>query len=175
MADHRTLYAISNDLLALYDRIEELGGDISSPEVEGLIDDWFAQLGAERDDKLDHYAAFIGELETRAQARRDEARRLTDRARRDEEQAAYLKGRLVDFFQQHGLKTVETRRYRLTVQRSGGKAPVVLSTDDPAALPEAFQRVKVSADLTAIREALERGEALDFAALGERGYYVRIS
>ncbi len=171
----RTLYEISQDLLGLYEHMETLGGDVSSPEVEQAIDAWFAALGQERDDKLDNYAALIQELETRAQVRKDEAKRLADRARRDAEHAAYLKGRLLGFFEQHGMKTVETRRYRLTMQRSGGKAPVVLKTDDPESLPEAFQRVRISADLNAIREALEHGETLDFAELGERSAYIRIS
>ena len=170
----RTLFEISQDLTALYDRIEALGGDVSDPAVEQEIDAWFEALGHERDGKLDNYAALIRELEARAEARRAEARRLADRARRDAEQADYLKNRLVLFFQQHGLKTVETPRYRLTVQRSGGPAPVHLKVDAEA-LPEAFQRWKVSPDLGALREALERGEATELAELGERSYYVRIS
>ena len=172
---NRTLFEISQDLLDLYDRLEALGGDVSSPEVEQEIDAWFERLGYERDVKLDNYAALISELEARAEARKEEALRLRARARRDAEHAAYLKQRLVEFFQQHGLKTVETPRYRLTMQRSGGKPPVILKTDDPEQLPASFQRVKVSADLAAIREALEQGADLDFAELGERSYYVRIS
>ena len=57
---------------------------------------------------------------------------------------------------------------------SGGKTPVLLKTD-PKALPEEYQRWKVSADLEAIREALEHDTDLDFAVLGPRSYYVRIS
>ncbi len=170
----RTLFDISEDLLAFYDRIEELGGDITAPDVEQAIDAWFERLSHERDEKLDNYAALIRELDARAKARRDEAKRLADRARRDEEHAAYLKQRLMLFFQDHHLKTVETRRYRLTLQRSGGKTPVLLKTD-PEELPEEYQRWKVSADLDAIREALEHGADLDFATLGERSSYLRIS
>ena len=171
----RTLFEISQELQALHERIEALGGDVTDPAVEQEIDDWFDRLGTERDHKLDNYAALISELEARAEARKAEARRLADRARRDQERADYLKQRLVLFFQQHGLKTIETPRYRLTVQRSGGRPPVVLKVDDPEQLPEAFQRWRVSPDLNAIREALEAGEQLDFADLGERSYYVRIS
>lgn len=172
--NRRTLFDISNDLASFYDHLDALGGDITSPEAEQAVDAWFERLSHERDDKLDNYAALISELEARAKARKDEAQRLRDRARRDEEHAAYLKQRLVLFFQDHHLKTVETRRYRLTIQRSGGKAPVVLKTD-PDQLPTEFQRWKVSADLDAIREALEHGSALDFAELGERKHHVRIS
>ena len=170
----RTLFEISNDLLQFYDRLEALGGDVTSPEVEQALDAWFAQLSHERNEKLDNYAALIRELEARAKTRKEEARRLADRARRDDEHAAYLKQRLLLFFQDHHLKTVETRRYRLTMQRSGGKTPVVLKTD-PEQLPTAYQRWKVSADLDAIREALKEGADIDFAELGERRQFLRIS
>ena len=170
----RTLFDISEDLLALYERLEELGGDVSAPEVEQEIEAWFEHLGHERDQKLDNYAALIRELEARAKARKAEADRLAARAHRDTEHAKYLKQRLVLFFQKHHLRTVETPRYRLTIQRSGGKTPVVLHAE-PEALPPDFQRVKINADLNAIREALEAGATLDFATLGERSVFVRIS
>lgn len=41
-------------------------------------------------------------------------------------------------------------------------------------LPEQFQKVSIDPNTTAIREALERGEKLDFAQLGERGISIRI-
>jgi hypothetical protein len=170
----RTLFEISNDLLALYDRLEALGGDVTAPEAEEAVDAWFTQLSHQRDEKLDNYAALIRELEARANARKEEAKRLADRARRDDEHAAYLKQRLLLFFQDHHLKTVETRRYRLTLRRSGGKAPVLVATD-PEQLPTEYQRWKVSADLDAIRTALEDGADLGFATLGERGHYLRIT
>lgn len=170
----RTLFDISNDLIAFYDHLEALGGDVSSPDVEQAVDAWFEALSHERDEKIDNYAALIQELEARARARKEEARRLSERARRDEDHAAYLKQRLMLFFQDHRLKTIETRRYRLTLQRSGGKAPVVLKAE-PEALPADYQRWKVSANLDAIREALEQGTELEFAELGERSHYLRIS
>jgi len=170
----RTLFEISEELLAFYEELEALGGDITTPEVEQATDRWFARLSQERDEKIDNYAALIQELETRAAARKAEAHRLQERARRDADHAAYLKQRLLLFFQEHQLKTVETRRYRLTLQRSGGKTPVVLKTD-AANLPEAFQRWQVSADLDAIRNAIEQGDDIDFAELGERSHYLRIS
>ena len=170
----RTLFDISKDLVSFYDHLEALGGDITTPEAEQAIDAWFERLSHERDDKLDNYAALIRELDARAKARKEEAQRLKERARRDEEHAAYLKQRLLLFFEEHHLKTVETRRYRLTLQRSGGKAPVVLKAD-PDQFPTEFQRWKVSANLDAIRDALEQGADLDFAELGERRHHLRIS
>ena len=44
----------------------------------------------------------------------------------------------------------------------------------PTELPEKFQKVNVEIDKTAIRSALEAGEDLDFARLGDRGASIRI-
>lgn len=170
----RTLFAISEDLCAFYDHLEATGGDVTDPEVEARLDAWFAGLAEERDAKLDAYAALIREMEARAAVRREEARRLQECARRDDDRAQHLKDRLVAFFEQHDLKTVETARYRLTVARTGGKLPVTLKVE-PENLPLLYQRVKISADLDALRDALERGEATDLAELGARGLYLRIS
>jgi len=45
---------------------------------------------------------------------------------------------------------------------------------DPKTLPERFQKITVEANSPAIREALESGEKLEFAELGERGTSLRI-
>ncbi len=173
----RTLYAIGEDLLALEELLTELGGDVSDAELEAAIDAWFGALGAERDQKLDSYAALIREMEARAAARREEARRLTALAQVDDNAAKRLKARLLWFFQQHRIdEAIDTPRFRLKKCRAGGKLPLVL---DPAAQPEdveeRFRQVTFSFDGDAVRAALDAGEELSFARYGERTEYVRIS
>ncbi len=98
-----------------------------------------------------------------------------DLAATDDNRARLLKDRLKSFFQVHNLKTVETARYKLSIAKNGGRAPLILDESIPVTeLPEQFQRVSVDPNTTAIREALERGEKLDFAQLGERGTSLRI-
>jgi hypothetical protein len=141
-------------------------------QTEAVIQ-WFEQLGEERDQKLDNYAALIADMEARAQVRRDEAKRLVDRARIDENKVALLKERLRIFFESHGLKTVETTRYRLTLAQNGGKLPLLVdvSVDD---LPEEYIRLTKATALDAIRADLEAGKELPFARFGERGSSIRI-
>ena len=169
----RRLFDISADLEALEELLYESGGDITDEDVEEAIDAWFERLADERDQKLDNYAGLITELEARAEIRKAESKRLRDRASVDAKAAERLKDRLLYFFAKHDLKTVETTRYRLTRARAGGKAPVVITGD----VPEDFQRVKidVAPDKDKIREALESGEKLAFAALGDRSEYLKIS
>jgi len=89
--------------------------------------------------------------------------------------ARLLKDRLKWFFETHGLKTIETPRYKLQLAKNGGKAPLILDESVPVAkLPERFQKVSIDPNTMAIREALERGESLEFAMLGERATSMRI-
>ena len=44
----------------------------------------------------------------------------------------------------------------------------------PTDLADGFQKVSIDANTTAIRQALEAGEDLDFAQLGDRGSSIRI-
>jgi hypothetical protein len=139
---------------------------------------WFEELKEERleerDRKLDNYAALIAELNARAEARRHEAKRLTSRAQADESKARSLKSMLQWFFSQHGYSSIETARYRLTLARNGGKAPLCIDECPLETLPDEFVKVTREPNTEAIRAALEAGQELEFAWLGERAYSIRI-
>ncbi len=168
----RTLFSIGDDLERLNELLDDCGDDAQQQE---LISEWLGQLGNERDKKLDGYCALITEMTARAEGRKAEARRLAELAAADEGRARLLKDRLKFFFEVHNLKTVETARYKLQVQRNGGKAPLILDDSVPVTqLPKQFQRVSIDPDTAAIRAVLEAGEQLSFARLGERGTSMRI-
>lgn len=139
---------------------------------------WFEELKEERleerDRKLDNYAALIAELNARAEARRNEAKRLTNRAQVDEGKVRSLKSMLQWFFAQHGYTTIKTARYRLTLASNGGKAPLLLDEMPVDDLPQQFVRVIREPNKEAIREALEAGQELSFARLSKRQQSIRI-
>lgn len=168
----RTLFNISEDM----EKLNELLDDCShEPQQQELITQWLELLGNERDAKLDGYAALIAEMLARAEVRKAEAKRLMELAVTDENRARLLKERLQWFFETHNLKTIETLRYKLSLQRNGGKAPLILKSGlTPTHLPERFQKISIDPNPVAIREALEAGEELDFAQLGDRGTSLRI-
>ncbi|MDX2212597.1 MAG: siphovirus Gp157 family protein [Oculatellaceae cyanobacterium bins.114] len=172
----RTLIDISQDLLELEADLENLEG-LPQEQVEELKL-WFEELQEEhreaRDRKLDNYAALIADLSARAEARRNEAKRLMSRAQTDEGKVRSLKSMLQWFFAQHGYTTIETDRYRLTLANSGGKAPLLLDEMPIDDFPPQFVKVLREPDKDAIREALETGQELDFARLGERQQSIRI-
>lgn len=150
----KTLLEISQDLLELQQTLDSLE---DAPEDQAAeVAAWFAALEQttheERDRKLDNYCALIAELEARAAARKAEAKRLSDRAKVDENRAKSLKSRLHEFFETHQLKTVETVRYRLSLVSNGGQVPIVLDeTFAVTQLPEAYVQVSHSPNMEAIR------------------------
>lgn len=172
ITSHRTLYAITDDLQALDEMLIELGGDISDPKVAEAIDAWMAELDRDLTRKADGYASLIKEIEARAKARTEEAKRLTDRARVDENAAAALKSRMLYAMQARQMKTIETARFKLSVTGNGGKTPMVVT--DEKAIPEKFHRVVVMVDTDKLRDALEAGQTVPGASLAPRGFHLRI-
>lgn len=175
----RTLFDISEDL----ENLSELLDLVEDDNQQEVIEQWFEQLGEERDAeggslrdlrKLDGYAALIGEMQARAEARKAESRRLAELAASDENKAKLLKERLKWFFEKHQMKTLETARYKLSVVKNSTRPLIVNSNTAIAALPDEYKKVSVELDTAAVREALKQGIKLDFAQLGEAGTHIRI-
>ena len=173
----KSLFQISDDLKYLDNALSACDWET---DENAIFLDWFEKLATatleERDAKLDNYGALVFELEARSVARAEEAKRLQSLAKTDSNKAKRLRDRLKFFFEQYGYGKIETDRYRFSLAKNGGKAPVILNDDyDARDLPEWFTKPEIKPDLDAIRIALESGEQLEFAALGERGTSLRIS
>lgn len=165
-----TLLEITDDMAALDALLLENGGDVSDPAVMDAVDRWFAENESRLKDKADGYAAFIQEQKLLAETRKAEADRMAAKARRNQATADFLIGRLKGTMERLGLAKIETARFTVAVQGNGGKQPVdVFGAIDE--LPEWAKRIKtiIEPDKDKIREKLEAGEKLDFAALQPRG------
>lgn len=173
----QTLYELSEDLAAINDLLTEVGGEITAEDVELIIDSWLEEARDALTGKLDNYVSLIRQFEARADWRKKEAARLRERAEIDQSAADRLKARLKWFFEKHALERFDTPRFGISLAKNGGKTPIVYAPvveSSPASLPEEFHKRTITADKEAIRAALERGEQLEFAALGERGRSIRI-
>ena len=168
-----TLYEISGDLAALEELLTEVGGELADGEAEAAIDAWLEETGSATKDKVDRYCGLIRELESRAAARKAEAKRLAERGNIDAGAVDRLKSRLLWFFEAHNLKTLETPRFRVTAAQNGGLAPLIISAPVED-LPDEFIEFVRKPMNPMIRELLEAGERLPFAELGERGKAIRI-
>jgi hypothetical protein len=160
----------SRELERIIDESEENGGDITA--IEGF----FAEVAAKADNlpaAVDDVLSLVKFIEYRAEARKAEAKRMADRAKRDESVAAYMKGQVLAILMEQGKKVMETARFRVTVAQPGGKAAMEIVGDVP---PEfTTEKIEILPDKDAIREALESGATLDFARIVPKQPYLRIS
>jgi len=163
-----SLYAIKTELSALVDAVAEVG--LNSPEAAAALAEHREALVAAFDDKADDYAALIRVCETRASARREESERMAALAKDDEALADRLRATLLTAMQEVGRSKVDTARFKLAVRRNGGKVPVEVADVD--ALPSEYRipKITLTIDRDAIRAALEAGNEVPGAALGERGW-----
>jgi hypothetical protein len=116
--------------------------------------------------KVEGYCAVIGEFEAMAEARKAEAKRIADLGATDARKAQRMRDVLREVFQRLDISRMETTRYKLRLQTAGGKQRV---TVDPfETVPESFCKTIVEIDLDRVRQALEAGESLPFAALVPR-------
>ena len=165
-----TLYEISDDLRALEALLVEADGDISSPQAAEAIAAWEQELSTNLAEKVDRYCSLISEIEVRAAARTAEAERLRELAKIDDRAALALRERLKFVFESRSLPTMQTERFRVSVAKNGGKAPIDIRVG-PDELPEwaVKRKTVVETDKDAIRARLEAGEVLPFANIMERG------
>lgn len=173
-AKRRTTFQIADDMLALWDIIADLEGDISDPVHAEFVENTLAELTAEANAKLNGIGFLVRECELREKGLKEAAADFRAKAEVESNSIKRLK-EIVRLFldtQRDGKFTAS--QFKFWVQANGGKTPVVMAEIDPYGLPERFQTVTVTANTDAIREALEAGEELPWASLGQKGSHVRI-
>ena len=160
----------SNRLDMILQIAEQNGGDITGMEQQF---DELTIAAANLPDAINDAMIYVTELEKRAIGRKEEAKRLADRARQDAAAADWVKSQILRTMQSRGIKKLETTHFKLTVAMPGGKPSMEILDD----VPEAFQIEVVThePDKEAIREKLEQGDTLPFARLVPKQPYLRIS
>ena len=173
-----TLYEIGREFQDLEEFMLSIGGDVSDAEIESMVVRRFTELEMSREAKLEGYGMLLRNLATRAKARKEEGKRLTELGRADETAEKRLKAHLLTLFELFGwTEEVQTTRFKFKPINNGGNVPVKIADAyraNPELLPEKFRAVSYAPDTEAIREALEAGEELEFAEFGERGKYISI-
>ena len=159
------LYEITGDLLTLMDMLED------SVEDQVLLDTLDAVQG-EYEIKLESYCKIIKNLESDIEALKNEAKRLTDKRKLLENNIDRLKKVMFDSMKATGTTKVKGQLFSVSIQKNGGKLPVIVDVDT-AYLPKELVKVVESPDLEAISKLLEQGES-PLAHYGERGESLRI-
>lgn len=173
----RNLIELSSNLQQLDSLLDTIDGDIPA-DLQLAVDELLAQREATNDavlDKLDNYCGLIQSRLMWIAARRAESDRLAKLAESDTKVVDFLRSRLKSHLEATDQKKLRTKRFNISVCANGGKAPLRFDgTTTPDQMPEHFQRATVEPNREAIRAALEQGEELQFAYLGEREHHLRI-
>jgi hypothetical protein len=176
----QTLYAITADYRALDQLLaeaEEAGVDLSSLEVAAIVTRWWVSLDGDLKAKAARCIAVIREQEALSDAAKAEADRLAAYAASKAARAAKVRQMVMTAMQAAQVKRLDTPLGAVTVAGNGGVAPLVVADVDPlevqALYPELVE-VTTTINKQAVRDALEQGLSLPFAALGERGTHLRI-
>ena len=163
-----SLYELTSDLQALLDfGFTEEDEEVFNDTLDGIL----AGIG----DKSDGYCAVIDHFNTNVAMIKLEENRLKARREAIENRVAKMKDALkttLEVMEQGGAKAeIKTALHTIKLVGNGGKQPMDINEDK---VPDSFKRVVLETDKEKIREALEKGETLDFAELKPRGRHVAI-
>lgn len=164
-----TLYDITGEAAALqaaFDQAEtpeEMEEALAS--YDGIMDDL--------DRKAEGYAKLIQNWKAEAKALRDEEKRLAARRKARENGVARLTDCIKNSMDFLGIRSLSAGIFKLSIQKNGGKAPVVI--DDEGAIPEEYWEVTKAVNKSKLYEAMAvDGEIIDGAHIGEPGESLRI-
>lgn len=174
----KSLHQLTAELEDFDELIDSIEGEEITPELEEAVQ----QLLEQRDNtyeqwltKVDNYCAAITNRHAISKQRKAEAERLSKLAATDSNRVEWMKEQLKKCLESQGVKKLSLHRFNLTISNNGGVLPLKLSCE-VAELPPQFQRIEVSADNGAIRQALESGdiEAQNVAYFAERKTHLRV-
>ena len=157
------LYELDASLRVLEQVVDE-GGEIS-PELMDLA---LNVLGSQVETKMENIAKLMRNWEGESDAIDAEIKRLRDRKSVIDKAADRLKEYALSC-----LQAAQMRRIKLPLVTAYiGTTSYVDLAVSPEELPEEFRRIKVEADKTAIKKALDAGQEIPGAAMAEREYLV---
>ena len=161
------LYELTANYLALQQMIEDPEADMQ------MINDTMEAIEGSIEEKADGYAKVIKNMEASIAAIKAEQDRLTARKNLLELGIKTLKKNLEASMIATGKRKFKTDLFSFSIQKNGGKAPVILDVADTSELPDELVRIKEEPDMEAIRNMLDQGEC-KYAHYGERGEGLRI-
>lgn len=158
------LYKLTNDYETVLNMLYDEDAD------EEMILDTLEAIEGEIEDKANNYAKIIKELEAKQNARKEEAKRLTESAKVFENRVKALKSNLFNSMKATGKTKFATDLFSFNIAKNGGKQTLTIDGD----VPEEYTKTITENDTDKIRQALEKEEKLTFAHLEPRGESLRI-
>lgn len=160
-----TLMNLTDDYQALMEYADSV-----DPDDEQVFLDTVEQLVAAIDFKADQYATVIDEIGGRIATVHKQIERLQKLEDALENNKKRMKEALITAMDKTGRTKIHTDLYTFSIQKNGGVLPLVIDGE----VPDSFKKVVLENDNKKIRDALNNGEVLPFAHLGERGRLLSI-
>lgn len=161
-----TLYELTTQYQTLLDL-----GDSDDPEDQEVFRTTLEGLDYELDLKADDYAAVIMLLNGKAETIDKEIERLSRIKLAIDNNVKRMKQILQWSMEQTGRTEIKTALHTFRIQKNGGKAPLLINEPE---VPDSYKKIILEIDREKIRAALEDGEQLPFAQIGERGSHLRV-
>lgn len=161
------IYEIDQNIM----QVEEMlaAGEIDELTAAGTLE----SLTMDRIEQYENICKLIRNDEAVANMLDEEAKRISGKSAAAKARIKWYKGYMQQSMASHGERKLEAGTFTVSVQKNGGKAPIVVeaAVED---IPQEYRKVSYVADNDKIRAALDAGEKLPFAHLGERGESLRI-
>lgn len=133
------------------------------------------QLDDKLHSKLDDMLAYHQEQEQTLKAFEQSFKDKLSQIKNEQDKIKGLKRFILDKMEQYQIKELKSKHF-LNVKIVGcGCKPVIIDEGfDLQMIPKAFTKTTIEISKTAIKEALEAGEVLDFARFGEQTKTIKI-
>ena len=162
-------------LYELTEQYETLLEMLLDPEEdEQCILDTLEGVEGEIEVKAENYAKIMRQLEGQAALIKAEEKRLAERRISIDKNIDRLKGSLYGAMKFTGKTKFKTDLFSFNIAKNGGKQPLAVDDVNIDNIPKAFVKVVREIDKDAVSKELEKGNAVTFARLNERGESLRI-
>ena len=146
------LYQLTNNYETVLNMLYDEDAD------EEMILDTLEAIEGEIEDKADNYAKIIKELEAKQNARKEEAKRLTESAKVFENRVKALKSNLFNSMKATGKTKFATDLFSFNIAKNGGKQTLTIDGE----VPEEYTKTITENDTDKIRQALEKGRKIAY-------------
>lgn len=176
---HLNLSQLCDRLYELDETLKNVSSEELPPELAEAIDSLLQDRNIAHEEYYERLNTVLNLIKSKTQwaairkQRIAELRRLVEI---DENIAKRVNIYLLKHLEQVDLTKFRTTDFNVTVATNGGKTPVIISEDvDVESIPQHLVKIEKKISKEAVRESLEQGEVLGFAAFGERGKHLKIS
>ena len=138
--------------------------DLDTSDDVQAYGDLYAGLDCALKDKVQASCMVIRNSGAEIDAIKAEVDRLNSRRKTIENRTSWLKGYMQENLESLGMDKIDTELFSVRIQANPPSVDVQCEATD---LPVQYQRVKVEADKTAIKEALKAGETIDGCTLSQ--------